>query len=399
MKVLQINATYGYGSTGLIMKDIGDTLVASGNEAYFAYQSANGSFPNGYAVGSLFDRKVHALLCRILGRQGYYSHIPTKKLIRHIEKIKPDVVHLHNLHSNYVHLNSILKYLGENDIPTVITLHDCWYFTGKCFHYIDVGCDRFKSGCGNCPKRMTPPASLVFDCSSAVLTDRNKYLHAIPRLKIVGCSNWICGEAKKGIMKDLDVSSIRNGVDTSIFKPQNKSEAKCELGLSDKFVILGMANKWLQPSNSEFFEKIKASLAENDRILLVGCTDSQLRDLKGEKNVIAVGFIKGRESMAKHYAAADVFLNVTHADTLPTVNMECICSGTPVITYKSCGSPETVPDGCGYIVEENDIGAMLDKVQLLKQNSLEHFAEIGLESFDKNLCYKAYVEKYEEIIG
>lgn len=399
MKVLQINATYGYGSTGLIMKDIGDTLVASGNEAYFAYQSANGSFPNGYAVGSLFDRKVHALLCRILGRQGYYSHIPTKKLIRHIEKIKPDVVHLHNLHSNYVHLNNLLKYLGENDIPTVITLHDCWYFTGKCFHYIDVGCDRFKSGCGNCPKRMTPPASLVFDCSASVLADRNKYLHAIPRLKIVGCSEWIFGEAKKGIMKDLDVSSIRNGVDTSIFKPQNKSEAKCELGLSDKFVILGMANKWLQPSNAEFFERIKASLTENDRILLVGCTEGQLHALRDEDKIVAVGFIKGRESMAKHYAASDVFLNVTHADTLPTVNMECICSGTPVITYKSCGSPETVPDGCGYIVEENDIGAMLDKVQLLKQNSLEHFAEIGLESFDKNLCYKAYVEKYEEIIG
>ena len=131
MKVLQINATYGYGSTGLIMKDIGDTLVASGNEAYFAFQSANVSVPNGYAVGSFLDRKVHDLLCRVFGRQGYYSHIPTKKLIRHIEKIKPDVVHLHNLHSNYVHLNSLLKYLGENDIPTVITMHDCWYLTGK----------------------------------------------------------------------------------------------------------------------------------------------------------------------------------------------------------------------------------------------------------------------------
>ena len=133
--------------------------------------------------------------------------------------------------------------------------------------------------------------------------------------------------------------------------------------------------------------------------MLVGCTDSQLRDLKCEDKVVAVGFIKGRERMAKHYAAADVFLNVTHADTLPTVNMECICSGTPVITYNSCGSPETVPDGCGYIVEENDIGAMLDKVQLLKQNSLEHVAEIGLESFDKNLCYKAYIKKYEELLG
>ena len=398
MKVLQINATYGYGSTGLIMRDIGDTLVASGNEAYFAYQSANGDVPNGYAVGSFADCKAHALLCRVFGRQGYYSHIPTKKLLRYIDKIKPDVVHLHNLHSNYVHLNKLLDYLGRKDIPTLITLHDCWLFTGKCFHYIDVGCDGFTKECGRCPKRMAAPASLIFDCSRQVIRDRNKYLHLIPRLKIIGCSQWIVGEARRGLMKDLDISSIRNGVDTSIFKPQSKEKAKRELGLDNKFVILGMANKWLLPENAEFFEKIKASLTDSDRILLVGCTEAQLHALRDEEKIVAVGFIKGRQSMAMHYAASDVFLNVTHADTLPTVNMECICSGTPVISYKSCGSPETVLDGCGYVVEENDVDAMLDRVRELRQNPLSKVGEIGLSSFDKNICYKAYLKEYEKLV-
>ena len=399
MKVLQINATYGLGSTGLIVKDIGDALTSAGHEAYFAYQSSSNDVEGGFAVGNKLDHKAHALFCRFFGKQGYYSGGATKKLIRHIEKIKPDAVHLHNLHSNFVHLNKLLKYLGENDIPTVITMHDCWYFTGKCFHYVDVGCDRFTSGCGNCPKKKAPPASLLFDCSAKVLKDRNKYLHAIPRLKMVGCSEWICREAKKGIMSDLDVSAIRNGVDTAIFYARDKNEEKKTLALDGKFVIIGMANKWLLPSNAEFFKKIKSSLSENDRILLIGCSEEQIKALENEEKIVAVGFVRDREALAKHYCAADVFVNVTHADTLPTVNMESICCGTPVVTYDSCGSPELVLDGCGYVVPEGDSDALIEKIKLVKNEKIEGVSEIGHVNFDKNKCYKDYVSLYRDVVG
>ena len=399
MKVLQINATYGLGSTGLITKDIGDALSRSGHEAYFAYQSAAGQLEHGYAVGNKLDHKAHALLCRLFGRQGYYSAGATKKLIRYIEKIKPDVVHLHNLHSNFVHLNRLLKYLGERDIPTVITMHDCWYFTGKCFHYVDVGCDRFTSGCGNCPKRKAPPKSLLFDSSAKVLSDRDKYLHAIPRLKIVGCSEWICREAKKGIMKDLDVISIRNGVDTGVFYKREKSEMKKKLSLDGKFVIMGMANKWLQSANREFFEKLKARLSDGEKILLVGCTEAQQKELEGDERVAAVGFVRDREKLAEIYCAADLFVNVTHADTLPTVNMESICCGTPVLTYDSCGSPELVLDGCGYVVPEGDFEALIEKIKSVKNEKFEDVSEKGRANFDKNKCYTDYVELYKNVVG
>lgn len=400
MKVLQINATYGYGSTGLIMKDIGEALESSGGEAHFAYQTANGHVKNGYAVGNMLDHRAHAILCRLFGRQGYYSKGATKKLIRYIEKIKPDVVHLHNLHSNFVHLNFLLHFLGNNDIPTVITMHDCWCFTGKCFHYVDVGCDGFTKDCKNCPKKKAPPASIFFDCSSGVLRDRNKYIHAIPRLKIIGCSEWICREARKGFMKDLDIEVIRNGVDTTVFKALDKDELKREKGLDGKFVIMGMANKWLLPSNAEFFEKAMSSLCDNDRVLLVGCSEEQINNLgKYGDKLIAVGFIKNREELAKLYASADVFVNVTHADTLPTVNMESICCGTPVVTYDSCGSPELILDGCGYVVDENDVDELIKKIELVKKTDFGNIAEIGKEKFDKNTCYKDYVRLYEDMIG
>lgn len=139
MKILQVNANYGFGSTGLIVRDIGETITKSGNEAYFAYQRANSSVKNGITVGNPLDWKLHAALCRIFGGQGYYSVIATRKFISEIKKIKPDIIHLHNLHSNFLNIDIFFKFLASENIATVITMHDCWYFTGKCFHYIDCG--------------------------------------------------------------------------------------------------------------------------------------------------------------------------------------------------------------------------------------------------------------------
>lgn len=399
MKVLQINATYGYGSTGLIMRDIGDALNSSGNEAYFAYQSSKAPVENGYRIGNTVDWKAHALLCRVLGKQGYYSKTATRKFLKHLDELAPDVVHLHNLHSNYINLNMLLKHLGEKDIPTVITMHDCWYFTGKCFHYVDAGCDRFIVGCGNCPKRKAPPASLFFDNTAKVFEDRRRYLSNIPRLKIVGCGYWICGEAKKGFMRDFDVVTVRNGVDTDIFKPRDGQVLKKAYGFEGKFVIMGMANKWLLPSNSEVLERTVSSLDGDSRLLLAGCTEAQTEFLKafGDK-VVSVGFVSDRERLAEYYAMSDVFVNVTHADTLPTVNMESICCGTPVVTYDSCGSPELVLDGCGYVVAENDVEEIIKKIELVRREGSVDCAEIGKRSFDKNLCYKGYIDVYREII-
>ncbi|MBQ9861549.1 MAG: glycosyltransferase [Clostridia bacterium] len=399
MRVLQINATYGYGSTGLIMQDIGETLTAAGEEAFFAYQSAKELVPNGYCVGNRIDWKVHAVLCRLFGRQGYYSKAATRRFLRYLDEVKPDIVHLHNLHSNYIHLNDLLKYLAKKDIPTVITMHDCWYFTGKCFHYVDVGCDGFQHGCGNCLKKEAPPASLLFDCSRAVLRDRIRFLSVVPRLKIVGCSEWICGEAKKGFMRDFAITAIRNGVDITVFKPQDKRALKTARGLQDKFVVMGMANKWLLPSNRALLERTVAMLDDGAVLMLVGCTDGQKAQLAryGDK-VVCIGFVSDRAQMAACYATADVFVNATHADTLPTVNMESICCGTPVITYDSCGSPELILEGCGYTVAEDDVDRMLERITAVRQSGAWDCSAIGAEHFDKNKSYRQYMDVYRELV-
>ena len=135
MKVLQINAVYNMGSTGRNVKETAEYIKAQGIESRVATSAGSINDEEVYVIGNWLDKKVHALCSRFFGMQAYFSKQSTKKLIKWIKKQNPDVVHLHNLHANYIHLNELLKYLAKADIPTVITLHDCWFFTGKCSHY------------------------------------------------------------------------------------------------------------------------------------------------------------------------------------------------------------------------------------------------------------------------
>ena len=401
MKILQINALYGYKSTGTIVRDIGDAVERSGGEAYYAYQSARGDVKNGYVVGNKPDWKAHALLSRVFGKQAYFSRHATKKLIKHIENVSPDVVHLHNLHSNFINLNILLDFLGKRDIPTVVTMHDCWYFTGKCYHYQDVGCDKFTNDCKGCPKWRANPPSLFFDRAAVMLADRKKYFSKIPNLHFVGCSDWICQEARRGFLKDMNISRIYNGVDTDIFKPTDRNAARAEYSIPQSArVFMGMANKWLAPENDGLAQRTAESIGENNVLLLVGCSEDDKAKISslGLKNVVAIGYVSGREALAKIYGMADVFVNATHADTLPTVNMESICCGTPVVTYNSCGSPELILSGCGKVVARGDQGALIEATLSVTDRIDGASLAAAREAFDKNKCYEKYIELYKDMI-
>lgn len=396
MKVLQINAVYDFKSTGVIVKDIGDTLVHNGDEAYFAYQMANEGIENGYLIGGKFSWKWHALYSRIFGKQAYASKDATKKFLRWVDKIQPDVVHFHNLHSNYIHLNILCDYLAKKEIPVVITMHDCWYFTGKCSHYAAVKCNKWQLSCGTCPLNKKEQPSLFFDCTAKVLQEKTERLLKLKSLTLVGCSNWIANEAKKSKLQVANIQVVYNGVDTSIFTPHN-SEVKKELGIENEFVILGMADKWYAEQNREVIEKLIASQDKKVKIVIVGCKEEQTKYFDRFDNVIPLGYITDRNRLSDIYAAADVFVNLTRADTLPTVNMESICCGTPVITFDCCGSPELVEEGCGYVVKEGDIEGLLSRIEDVKNSPLRFDVTVQQRKFDKNECYKKYLKIYRNL--
>ncbi|MBQ8146294.1 MAG: glycosyltransferase [Clostridia bacterium] len=397
MRVLQINAVYGFGSTGLIAQDISKMLVDSGNESFVAYQKANVIPENSYKVGNNLDWKYHAVHTRVFGKQGYASRGETKKLLKWIDKIKPDVVHFHNLHSNYINLNMLCDYLNQKNIPAVITMHDCWYFTGKCSHYVEAKCNRWQVSCGQCPLLKTEVPSLFFDNTSKVLFDRTSNLKKIPNLTLVGCSEWIANEAKKSLLKDANIEVVRNGVDTSIFTPHESDFRKEHNIKNSEFVILGMANKWGSVANRSTVEKIINSSDENTKIVIVGCNEETKAYFDSFENVVTVGFVKDRQLLSDIYASADVFVNLTHADTLPTVNMESICCGTPVITFNCTGSPELIDKDSGYVVNEDDAEGIIEKIESIKNEPLKFDVAEKQHKFDKNLSYRRYLDIYSTV--
>ena len=394
MKVLQINAVYGFKSTGVIVKDIGDMLIKNSDEAYFAYQTTNEAVNNGYLIGGKLSWKWHALYARIFGKQAYASKHATKKFLKWVDKIKPDIVHLHNLHSNYIHLNMLCDYLAKKEIPVVITMHDCWYFTGKCSHYAAVKCDKWQDSCGGCPLNKSEQPSLFFDCTSKVLQDKTEHLLKLKNLTLIGCSHWIANEAKKSKLQSANIQVIYNGVDTTIFTPHNSGIRK-ELDIENEFVILGMADKWFAEQNREIVEKLIKTQCKNTKIIIVGCKADQKKYFEKFGNVIPLGYIADRNYLSDIYAAADVFVNLTRADTLPTVNMESICCGTPVITFDCCGSPELVDEGCGYIIREGNCEELLSRIESMKQAPLTFDVAKQQREFDKNECYKKYLDIYK----
>lgn len=399
MKTLQINAIYGEKSTGLIVRDIQHMLEQNGIEAYVGYQKSYGSVYNGIQIGDKLDWKLHAAYTRMTGKQGYASVNATKRFLKEIDLLHPEIIHLHNLHSNYINLPLLLEYCAKNNIKTMLTLHDCWFLTGKCFHFFDIECDRYKTGCYNCPKKNLDVPNYLWDRSVAVWNDRKKLFQQIDRLKIVGCSEWIAGIARQSeIFEGKQIISIKNGIDTDIFKKRN-SRLKSEMNIENKFVILGMANKWLLNENRNVVDEICQGVPVGSVIVLVGCDESQIEKLKVAKNIIPLGYIKNREKLADVYSIADVFVNLSLIDTLPTVNMESIACGTPVICYENAGGgTELIEHGkTGYIVEKFNAAAILRYINEIKSGSIdaEKCASEGREKYSNKNNYLKYLHAYE----
>lgn len=401
MRVLHINAVYGTGSTGVIVADIHKKSLQNNIESYVAYAISpisKDKIPNAYKIGSVVDRKVHAVLGRINGKQAYFSKKATGKLLQHMDLLKPDIVHLHNLHSNYVNLNILLKYLAENDISTVITLHDCWFYTGGCFHYTQAGCFKWLEQCKDCPKKGQDTRAYIRDCSNEILEDRRKYFGQISNLTVVGVSEWITNEAAKTFLKNNRIATIYNGVDLDFFKP-SESDFRRKNNLENKFLVLGIANKWLKQTNKRALELFVNQLDEDSKFVLIGCSRGQQDSLP--KNIMAVPYVKDRYELRNIYSACDVFVNCTWEESLSMVNIEAQSCGTPVVTYANTGVKETVDGESGIRVQTGNAQELFDAVIEIKKNGKAAYSDkcrrFVSEKFNREKEYDKYLKLYSDI--
>lgn len=396
MKVVQINAIYGSKSTGTIVREIQSCCEAHGIECYVAYSIADrpqNEIPRGYRIGNKLTTKWHALMSRVLGKQAYFNRFTTWLFLRWLDKIQPDVVHLHNLHNNFIHLNMLLRYLAKRDIATVVTMHDCWYFTGGCTHYTSIGCQKWQTGCGQCPAWKKFP-SWFFDTTADVIKDRYKFFSAIPRLTLVGVSEWTADEASKSMLSHSHICHIHNGYDLSVFfpSPSNKRE---EQGISNRFVLLGPANKWLLPVNRPTLDCFIENMKDDMALVLFGNPNKS--DSLPDK-IIQLGYTNSRQEMAELYSMADVFVNCSREDTLSSINVESQACGTPVVTYDNTGLKETVNGSCGFAVPTGNADALWEKVLEIKSRGKQKLAPLCREwvtcHFEKNNNYEKYIFLY-----
>lgn len=394
MKIIQINISSN-GSTGRIALAIHKRLLSDGHESYFFY--GNGpqiECSNCHKIGNKLSVHLHAFLSRWTGLQGYYSFFSTKKLLRTISKIKPDIIHLHNLHGSYLNLPLFFKYLNKNSIPTLITLHDCWLFTGKCPHFVNIGCTKWKSQCLKCPQLNIYPRSLFFDRTNKMFHDKQKWLISSGSCKyIYSVSDWLMNTAKQSFLGCFDIKRIYNGIPTDTFHYIKDSTSLFE----HKFVILGVASSWGIRKGLDAFVALSKKLADDEMIVLVGLDDEQISNLPN--NITGIKRTDSINELVKLYSRADVLINFSTEETFGLVVAEAMACGTPVIVFDSTACGEIVDNKSGYVIPVSEKSNIYEYIQKVKNRV---FDKLYIENrakflFSETRMVDNYLNEYKSL--
>ena len=395
MKIVQIN--YGIkGSTGTIMLSVADVVRKKGGQAHTFSSPKKQPKPTDHILfGSRIENLTHRIVGVTTGISGIGSVLGTWSLIRNIKKLKPDVVHLHNLHGWYVNLPLLFDFLKQENIKTVWTLHDCWAFTAQCAHFTIENCNKWKTGCYNCPRYRIYPNSFV-DNTRRMYRHKQKWFTGVQDLTIVTPSHWLAGLVGESFLKDYPVRVIHNGIDLSVFKP-TESDFRKKHHCENKFILLGVAFGWGVRKGLDVFEELASRLDDRFQIVLVGTDDAVDRNLP--EGIISIHRTQNQAELAEIYTAADLFVNPTREDNYPTVNMESLACGTPVVTFQTGGSPECVDPTCGSVVPCDDIDAL--EQEILRIAEIKPYSPDAClkkaKEFDMNERFEEYVKLYTEV--
>lgn len=395
MKIAQINVTCGTGSTGTICVEISKVLEKNGIENYILYSNGKSDYINSIKYADEKYIKVQALYSRLNGRYGFNSRLATIRLIKELEIIKPDIVHLHNLHSHNCNLELLFEFFKRNSIKVFWTFHDCWAFTGYCTHFVAEKCNNWKDGCTNCPQRKK--YSYFFDASKELYQKKKSILQDVD-VTVITPSKWLSKLVEESFFNNCAIEVIYNGIDLSVFKPtQSNFREKYNIG-KDKKIVLGVSYIWNYKKGLDTFIKLAEQLDSKEyQIVLVG-TNSKV-EKRLPKNIISIRKTNNKNDLAKIYTAADVFVNPTREEVLGLVNIEALACGTPVITYNTGGSPECIDDTCGYVVEVDNIDKLkksIIKIAEEKPFSSENTIKYASQFDNSKKCsdYLALYKKY-----
>lgn len=398
MKIIQINLG-NFGSTGGIARGINAVARSMGMETRMSYPwDPNNRNTEKYdiQIGNEFGRKASRKLARVMSYNGCFSVFSTISFLSKLGRYNPDVIHLHNLHNSYINLPILFRYIKKHNINVVWTLHDCWAFTGQCPHFTLVKCGRWKTGCYNCSQYKSYPESLN-DNSKRMWKLKRKWFTGVKNMTIVTPSRWLAGLVKESFLQEYPIRIINNGIDSKAFKPTESNFRKKNEISDEKYVVLGVAFDWGYRKGLDVFLELEKRLDDKYNIVLVG-TDENI-DGQLPANIISVHRTQNQKELAEIYSAADVFVNPTREENYPTVNMEALACGTPVLTFQTGGSPESIDETCGNVVACDDINLLQSEIRRIcetrpysKEDCLKK-----AKNFDQNKKFKEYIELYKNL--
>lgn len=354
MRVLMINSVCGIRSTGRICTDLAEEFLAEGHEVRIAY--GRESVPDKYKdisvrIGSNIDIYIAVMKSRLLDNEGFNNIRATKEFLKWADEYNPDLLWLHNLHGYYINLELLFVWIRSRlNMQVKWTLHDCWSFTGHCSYFTVAKCDKWKEQCINCPQRNEYPTSVWLDNSEKNYIRKKELFTSVKDMILITPSKWLAELVKDSFLNEYKTEVHNNKIDRTVFKPTQGDFRKI-YNLENKKIVLGVASAWSNSKGLEDFNKLADMLAEDYVIVLVGLTKKQIKNVNPQ--ILCIERTNSVKELAEIYTTADLFVNLTHQDNYPTVNLEARACGTKVITYDVGGSPESA--GYQYVVEENDI--------------------------------------------
>ncbi len=391
MKIVQINSSLN-GSTGMIARDISDYLDTKNidNRLYYTQGSSNISKYINYS--SRKEIKLNALKSRIIGNYGFNSNHSTKILINYLEEYNPDIVHIHNIHGHDVNLETLVQYLNEKGKKIIWTMHDCWLYTGYCPYYTYARCDKWKEECHDCKLRKR--YSWFLDHSKSNFERKKKILANKENITFVTPSKWLAEDAKKSFLKGNKIEVIPNGIDLNLFRPV-ETDLKKKLGLEDKKIILSIAMNVSERKGYNDILEVAKILDDEYRIAMVGLPKEIISTLPS--NIVGFERTESKEQLVEFYNIASCFLNPTHEDNYPTVNIEAISCGTPVVAYSVGGASEVITEDTGISVKENDIEGLMNAINIIcNKDYKESCREYAKNHTSKEMMLESYYKLYND---
>ena len=406
-RVMLVNTVVGTGSVGRLVEGLYNTLTANGYECMVAYgRDTHPEGMNAYRIGQDLDVYIHGALSRITDRHGFYSKRATLEFINVIEEFSPDIIHLHNVHGYYLNIRVLFDYLKTSGIRVIWTLHDCWTFTGHCSHFEYIGCMKWTTGCYACEQLAEYPKSVGKDNSQRNYADKKELFTGFSDMTIVTPSQWLKSRVEQSFMGEYHTVVVPTGIDTSVFRPVAEERRddnlvfrlRNSLNLRNKNVLLGVANPWRTRKGIMQFVSLSKLINERCVIVLVGLDDDQISSLP--ESIIGIGHTDSVYELAALYSMADIYVNLTLEDTFPTTNIEALACGTPVITYRSGGSAESIDDTCGIAVERNSVQGVVAAIDtILSQKGIAYTSEECVRHamlYDKEVRFEEYIREVYE---